>query len=231
MKNILRELIYLFFPPTCYHCGESLVGNERNLCLKCQMRLPLTNFSNAKNNDTEMRIGGRIPVIAATSLMYYKRESPSQTILHQIKYHGHYRMAHEYGSILGKELADSGRFDDVDVLIPVPLHWLKKWKRGYNQSELLCKGIADSFPKPINTHTLYRKRYTHTQTHKNHFRRMENMIGVFGLRDKKTLEGKHVLLVDDVITSGATTESCWQALKSVPNIKISIASLAIAGGL
>lgn len=195
--------------------------------MDCQMHLPLAGFSSMPDNATELRLGGRVPVVAGTSLYFYNHDAPSRSLLHNIKYYGHYKMALEYGSLLGKEISSCHRFDTVDMLVPVPLHWFKKLQRGYNQSELLCRGIAQSFPRPICTQVLYRKKYTTTQTHKNRLQRQDNMIGVFGINNAQTLEGKHILLIDDVITSGATTCSCWEALKQIPGIQISIASLAI----
>lgn len=220
----------MFFPPSCYHCGRELVGDERYLCMSCQMNLPLTGNAAIVDNETEMRLGGRVPVEAGVSLMYYDRQMSSRAILHNIKYHGHYKMAHDFGAKLGEEIARSGRFEDVDCLVPVPLHWAKKWLRGYNQSELLCQGINRTFPRPICKDVLYRNRYTRTQTHKSFVRRQENMQGVFSVKHAEKLADKHILLVDDVITTGATTDSCWNVLKAIPGIRVSIASLAITNG-
>ncbi|MCQ2298234.1 MAG: double zinc ribbon domain-containing protein [Bacteroidales bacterium] len=228
MTNPLRDILRILFPPTCYHCGKELVSGERYLCMDCQLNLPITHNAHILGNETELRVGGRIPVEAGASLLYYQKGMVSRELLHHIKYYGHYKMATDYGAMLGIELSKSGRFEQVDYLVPVPLHWYKKWQRGYNQSEYICKGIQKHFERPICSDVLYRKRYTRTQTHKSHEKRMDNMADVFGVRNNSKLENKHILLVDDVITSGATTDACWSALKTTPGIHISIASLAIA---
>ena len=223
----LRDILHILFPAKCYHCGTPLVGDERFLCLNCQMHLSETCNANIPNNATEMRLAGRIPIIAGASFMYYEKGTPSQTILHQLKYFGNTKIGYTYGRILGQQLINSGRFNDIDIIIPVPLHKLKQWQRGYNQSEILCKGIASTFHKPICTNILYRNIYTKTQTHKNRIQRMDNMNGVFSIKNSHLIEGKHILLIDDVITTGATSEACWTALKTISNLRISIASLAI----
>ena len=133
------------------------------------------------------------------------------------------------GRQLGLHLINSGLFDDVDLLIPVPLHRSKERRRGYNQSLLLCEGIAQTFPRPIVSGNLIRTRHTESQTHKTRIERLDNMKGVFALKNPDELKGKHILLIDDVITTGATTEACWMALRSVEGVQISIASLAISG--
>ena len=225
--NPFRDLLRIFFPATCYHCGTPLVGDERYLCLNCQLQISTNTAIIAPNNITEQRLGGRIPLVAGASYMHYIKGTPSQTILHQLKYYGNTKIGYTYGQLLGNALRLSGRFDDIDVLIPVPLHHFKQWQRGYNQSEILCKGIASTFPHPIEKHLLQRNTYTQTQTHKNRIQRMENMQGVFSIKHPERLNGKHILLVDDVITTGATTDACWETLKTIPNLRISIASLAI----
>ena len=225
--NPFKDILRIFFPATCYHCGTPLVGDEKYLCLNCQMQLANSSILSMPNNAIEMRLGGRIPIEAGIAYMYYEKNTPSQAILHQLKYYGNTKIGYTYGSILGQEIKESGRFDDVDVIVPVPLHCIKKWQRGYNQSEILSKGIASTFPRPIFKNVLYRKTYTRTQTHKNRIQRMENIQDVFAIKNKDILENKHILLVDDVITTGATSNACWEALKQIPNLRISIASLAI----
>ena len=133
------------------------------------------------------------------------------------------------GRQLGLHLNKSVLFDDVDLLMPVPLHRHKERRRGYNQSQLICEGIIQTFPRPIVSGNLIRTRHTDSQTHKTRIERLDNMKGVFALKNPDELKGKHILLIDDVITTGATTEACWMALRSVEGVQISIASLAISG--
>lgn len=222
------DLLQLLFPRRCCGCGRLLVGNECEVCVDCLIHLPLTRYAMVKNNPLELAIGGKIPCVAATSYLYFVEGEVGQHIVHAAKYHGQVDIATIFGRQLGKDILDSGRFNTVDAIVPVPLHWLRKFQRGYNQSEILCKGIAKIFDRPVVTDVLYRNRYTSTQTKRNSQERTQNVANAFSVRDYEILRGKHVLLVDDVITSGATMEACWNALKHVDGIRISIASLAYA---
>lgn len=222
---MLKDFINLFFPRTCCLCGSPLVGDEAEICLHCLSDLPETH-----SDDLVLRrLVGRVPLEAATALLIFKHKNKTQILLHQIKYHGNERLAHIMGRLMGRTLTNKAAFNDIDLLIPVPLHPRKVRLRGYNQSLLLCKGIAESFPRPICDNNLVRTRHTDTQTKKTREERLNNMKGVFALRNPSELIGKRILLVDDVITTGATTEACWDALKSVPGITISLAALAITG--
>ncbi len=193
------------------------------------LSLPLAATAKEKDNFVEKRFWGRIPVEAATAYLLFQRANPSQHLLHEIKYYGNERLALQMGRQLGLWIANTHRFDDVDLLIPVPLHRRKERRRGYNQSLLLCRGIADTFPRPIENGNLIRQKMTDTQTHKNREERLDNMQDVFALRQPQALAHRHILLVDDVITTGATTEACYRALQQVEGLRISIAALAIAG--
>lgn len=221
------NLIRLLYPDFCIHCGRPLVGKEHNLCSDCMIDIPWSNEAHAPNNITEMRLAGQIPFVAATSLLHFRKGNVAQSIVHQIKYYGRTSLAIQYGRILGTELRASNRFADVDYLVPVPLHWFKRYRRGYNQSQLICKGIEQTFNKPIAHRYLYRTRFTNTQTHKNREQRISNMQGVFAVRHPEKLENTHILLVDDIITTGATTVNCYQAIKDIPGIRISVAALGL----
>ena len=227
--SILKDFINLFFPRTCSICGRLLLGDEVEICLHCLSDLPEALSANAEENMVTRRLMGRIPVEAASALLIFKQGNSAQKVLHQIKYYGNERLANQMGIMMGEKLATSGLFDNVDIIIPVPLHPKKIRIRGYNPSLLLCRGIVKSFPKPICDNNLIRTRHTETQTRKSREERLDNMQGVFALRNPKELANKHILLVDDVITTGATTEACWSALKNIEGIKISLASLAVSG--
>ena len=136
-------------------------------------------------------------------------------------------MANQYGTMLGMELKQSNRFNDIDYIVPVPLHRRRKRQRGYNQSELICEAVSKVFNRPVVANNLYRKQFTTSQTHKNRQDRMDNMTNVFDVRHPEQFENKHILLIDDIITTGATTENCYQALSSIPDLRISIAALAV----
>lgn len=227
--HLLKDFIELFFPRTCCICGRPLVGDEKELCLHCQSDLPEALNTSRHDNFVTLRLQGRVPLEAATAMLIFKRGNSTQTILHQIKYHGNERLAILMGQQLGRLLAANSLFDSVDMIIPVPLHPRKIRYRGYNQSLLICKGIVKEFTRPISDNNLIRTRHTETQTRKNREERLENMKDVFALLDPSQLQGKHILLVDDVLTTGATTEACWTALKKVEGLKISIATLAASG--
>lgn len=222
----LNELLHIIFPAICCHCGRPLVGDEFELCTHCLSQLPWTHHAISSYNDVEERFIGRVPCQAAASLLYFHQGGVAQSIVHQIKYYDNLRLARQFGQLLAKELVASNRFSDVDYLVPVPLHPRRKLQRGYNQSELLCKAMSPVLGKPVVANNLIRKRYTSSQTHKNRQDRMDNMKGVFAVKHPELFEGKHILLVDDIITTGATTENCYHALSDIPNLRISIASLA-----
>ena len=225
---IVRDILRLIFPDLCRHCGEPLVGDEHNLCTLCLSKIPWTHNALHPDNDPELRLTGRIPVVAAASLLQFHKENVTQTIVHQIKYHGNTQLAHQFGMILGEELKDSHRFDDIDIVAPVPLHWWRRMRRGYNQSQILASEVAKVLYCPLSTDNLYRRRHTPTQTHKNRQQRIDNMVSAFAVRHPEQFDGKHLLLIDDVLTTGATTEACYHALQSIPDLRISVATLAIA---
>jgi len=223
-----QDLLALIYPPFCIHCGRPLVGSEKNLCTDCLLDITWARHASYANNETEIRLSGHIPFQAAASLMIFSKGNVAQSIVHQIKYHGNTQLGIQYGRLLGQELQRSGRFNDIDCLIPVPLHWWRRMKRGYNQSQLICEGISSVLGIPVVSHNLYRSKYTQTQTHKSRIDRLDNVRSVFAVHRPKSFEGKHVLLVDDIITTGATTKSCYQVLSTIPGLRISIASLALA---
>lgn len=225
---MLHDLLSIIFPQLCIHCGEPLVGSERALCTACLCNIGWLHNAAHPGNSTEQRLSGRIPFQAAASLLSFKKGSVTQDIVHHIKYYKCTRLAHQYGKLFGEELRDSGRFSDIDCLVPVPLHWWRRLRRGYNQSQLICEGIAEILHCPVSAHNLYRRRHTSSQTHKNHQERIDNMARAFRVRHPEKFEGKHILLVDDVLTTGATTEACYHALQAVPGLRISVATLSIA---
>lgn len=226
--SIFRSLLRVLYPIACPGCGEMLLTNEVDLCVQCQMSLPLTHFSNTPFNLTEQRITGRFPYASATSYMYYQGCTISRPIVHAIKYHDNIRLARTLGRRMGLDLIQSGRFDDVELIIPIPLHPRKQHQRDYNQSEELCRGISEITHLPVITNNLYRNRYTNTQTHLSASERFINMHEVFSIRHPKQLHNRHILIVDDVITTGATIEAACKPLLTIPGITISIATLAIA---
>ncbi len=224
---MLRDLLHIFFPALCIHCGTPLVGNERHLCTHCLSEIPWTHQASQPNNMAEVRLTGRIPITAAASLMAFKKKTVTQSIVHAIKYQGNIHLAKQFGHILGNELRTSGRFADIDYIVPVPLHWWRRLRRGYNQSQLICEAMSEVMGTPVSSRNLYRRKYTSSQTRKNRADRLDNMRGVFAVRRPQQFENKHILLIDDILTTGSTTEGCYQALSPIAGLRISVATLAI----
>jgi ComF family protein len=193
------------------------------------MHLSRTDFHIYKNNPVEMIFAGRFPVFRATALCFFKQKNTLQKLIHQLKYNENEGIGVYLGYLLGLTLMESEDFQSVDVIIPIPLYSKKQKKRGYNQSEKIGKGVMEVMSKPMDTSSLIRVMNTSTQTKKERFQRWENTIEIFQLTKTNTLTGKHILLIDDVITTGATIESAAQLLLTIPAVKISIACLGYAG--
>ena len=226
--KIFIDFFKLFFPHTCCCCGDTLLNSENQICTDCIFHLPLTNFVNMVNNPVEKKLWGRARIEAATSLLFFSKKGNVQKILHEIKYKNNIKLAHLMGNQLGFELKKSNRFNDIDIIIPVPLHYKKQKQRGYNQSEEIAKGIAKHFEKEINTHSLIKTTYNKSQTKEKRFNRWINVSENFSVINPNDIENKHILLVDDIITTGATLEACAKELLKIPSVKVSIATLACA---
>lgn len=222
----VTDLIRLFFPHLCPGCGDDLQRGEKWLCLHCFRRLPYTRFHERQEDPVEKMFWGRIPVSAATAGFYFSKGSLMQTLIHACKYHDRKDIALQLGVLLGKILQEDGRFREAEVAVPVPLFAAKEKQRGYNQSALLAEGIASVLHIPCAADALARTRYTDTQTHKSRPERWQNVSEVFHVKNTGRLADKHILLVDDVLTTGATLEACGTALLEIPGTALSIAALA-----
>lgn len=228
IRNILADTIHLFYPHTCTGCGGDLLPKNELLCARCLHQLPHTGFENEKNNPVENIFIGRIPLQAAYSEFYFSKGQLIQHLIHQLKYKKDKEIGFYLGEIMGLHLLKATRFKNLDYLIPLPLYPDKEFKRGYNQAEVICEGIAASLQVPVQSKNIIRHRFTETQTKKHRTERWKNVSGSFAIKDKEKLTRKHILLVDDVITTGATLEACCEILKKIPDLKISIATLAFA---
>jgi ComF family protein len=191
--------------------------------------LPLTDFCEQINNPAELVFAGKVPVFRATAYCYFRKEGITQHIIHLLKYKNNQQIGIVLGELLGAQLSQNQDFNSVDFLIPLPLHKKRKKTRGYNQSEIICKGIANVMPKQILTNAIKRVIYTSTQTKKSIYSRYENLACAFELNQTDNLEGKHLLLVDDVLTTGSSLSSAIEVLMKIKNIKISVACIAFAG--
>jgi ComF family protein len=227
IKKYFHGLISILYPHFCAACGNVLFLNEKVLCLKCFAELPRTGFHSDPENEVSRIFWGRVPVSNATSFIYFNKESRYRQILHELKYRGQQHVGIEMGRLFGLELKETP-FANADLIHPVPLHSSKYRKRGYNQSELIARGIAQVLNIPVKSDLVIRALKTRTQTRKTRYERWVNVKDTFQIRDGHSLRDKHVLLVDDVITTGATIEACAASLMSVSGVTVSVASLAFA---
>ncbi len=235
-----RALADLFFPRCCVVCGNELLLYEEHICVECMAELPYTYFWTFADNAAEKLFAGRIMVERVWSLFYYT-ESYKQMI-HSLKYRSNIKIGLWLGEMLGEKIAASPIGCDmaIDYIIPVPLHWRKRWKRGYNQSEIIARGILKGLakdtvlakgtvPPKILRKVVKRVSFTQTQTHKDKFDRWLNVCNAFSIVKNRTkrlnLNGKHILIVDDVLTTGATIEACATILVEQLGCRVSIATL------
>jgi ComF family protein len=221
-------LVHLFLPHHCAGCGSDIMSRQQVLCLSCIDRLPVTQFHRYANNPVEKIFWGRLPLISAASYLYFSKDSLLQKLVHQLKYNGHKELGLFMGRKMGEALLGSWRFDGIDALVPLPLYAARERKRGYNQAALLCQGMADVMQVPVLLNNIRRRVSSETQTRKNRIERWQNMQDKFELQQPHSIRGKHILLVDDVITTGATLEACGQALLTAGNLQLSIMTMAYA---
>ncbi|MGM1056336.1 MAG: ComF family protein [Bacteroidota bacterium] len=225
---MFHDFINLFYPRLCQICDSSLIRSETVLCLKCIHQLPVTNFHLQNENPVKKVFYGRVLVENATALLHFRKKSAVQKLIHQLKYRGHKEIGIYLGKWMGKELTESSEFKGIDMVIPVPLHRKKLRSRGYNQVEGFGKEIAAALQIPYEDQVLLKKTYSSTQTIKIRLARWGSIEETFVLANSEKIRNKHILLVDDLITTGATLEACSNILQHSPGVKISIASMAIA---
>ncbi|MET2985391.1 ComF family protein [Aureibaculum conchae] len=224
--QFFRDIYHLFFPKVCVCCKEQLLQNELTLCLNCRFELPLTDFTDENDNKVEKTYFGRLPIHFGSSLFYYKTKGISQQLIYQLKYKGQQDIGTFLGNWMGKELKDSKRFPKIDCVVPVPLHEKRLKKRGYNQLTTFGLSISEIIEATYVEDVLIRKSVTETQTLKQRFERWKNVQEIFYVNDPNFFNNKHVLLIDDVITTGATLEACAKQILKSNNVKISIVTMA-----
>ncbi|MFC0876857.1 ComF family protein [Saccharicrinis sp. FJH2] len=228
ISNYLRDFTALLFPDLCFACSGPLMGNEKYICLSCEYDLPETHFDVMEGNPVEQAFWGRSRIYSATAFVRFEKGSKVQHLLHALKYNGQNELGDYMGQLMGQSIRDNRRFNTVDVIIPVPLHPKKLRKRSYNQSECLAKGMGNVLHRPVLTNVLIRKIYNPTQTKKGRYQRWENVEGIFEVVEPGQLENKHVLLVDDVITTGSTLEAAALPLVGIMNTRVSVMTFAFA---
>jgi len=228
LKTIFSSAVHLFYPHVCTGCGSDIVEENNLLCLRCIKELPRTGFAPFANNPVEKYFWGRLPLAAAHSEFYFSKEFLIQHLIHELKYKGNTEIGSYLGELMGRSLLTSSRFNSIDALIPLPLYADKERKRGYNQATVICNGMSSVMNVPVLNNHVIRRHATETQTRKHRTERWENVKESFMITNNDALRNKHLLLVDDVVTTGATLEACGHVLLQAQPLKLSIATLAYA---
>ena len=226
MKVILRDIFNLFYPNLCVNCKNQLHPQENILCIQCNYELPFIKIVNYNNNVITDVFFGKATIQKAYSFLYYRKKGIVQQIIHQLKYHNREDVGVFLGSWFGNILKEKNVFNDIHFIVPVPLHHKKLKVRGYNQVSKFAQSLSETLSIPYINNLLIRNHFTNTQTKKNRLYRFANMSGAFQLTNNSLLENKHILLVDDIITTGATLYACSKELNKTKNINISIVTIA-----
>jgi ComF family protein len=226
--SLFDDLLSLFYPKMCVACEEREPAPQGLLCLECLYRLPLTDHAHQRNNAFEQRFWGRLPLEGGAALYQFVKGGRVQRLIHQLKYKGRKEIGHALGARHGAQLRQAPPFDTVDLVVPVPLHPRRLRQRGYNQSEGFAAGLAEAMELPWNGKLLRRAWHADSQTRRSRLARVENVANAFELTAPSATAGKHILLVDDVLTTGATLEACGNCLLQTPDVRLSMATIAIA---
>jgi ComF family protein len=226
--NLWNDFVSLFFPVICIACGKDLYKNENSICTHCLYHLPKSNFHLTNDNPVAKIFWGRINIQSAAAFYVFNKGGKVQQLIHQLKYKGQQQVGVYLGKLYGYELRNSTDFKNFDLIIPVPLHAKKQRKRGYNQSACFAEGLAETMQLAVDSTVLFRSAASETQTKKSRFTRWKNVESIFHTQNEQHLAHKHLLLVDDVITTGATLEACAQTLLKIEGVKVSVAAIAYA---
>ncbi len=228
LYDLWDDFISLLFPRLCYGCGTQLLRNESLICTECLVVIPRTDFHFVDDNPVAKLFWGRCPLEKAAAFSGYNKGSRIRNLIHSLKYKGVREIGPELGRLYGSSLKDSGFCAGIDIIIPVPLHPARRRRRGFNQSELIASGISEVTGIPVDAYSLRRITPTSTQTRRSRYDRWMNVEGVFNIENPEKMTDKHILLVDDVITTGSTIEACANELLKAGNVKISVAAIAYA---
>jgi ComF family protein len=238
LKTSLSALLDLVLPRVCLVCGRPLLPRERHLCTECLADLPETRYATLARNPMADRFNARIrveeyePYAYAAALFHYRADSGYKKIPQALKYHRNFAAGRDFGRLLGERLAASPLYADVDLVVPVPLHWTRRWRRGYNQAAFIAREVAKTLGAPCSERVLRRCRRTRSQARlPDKAARAVNVIGAFSLRRRLVPAARHILLIDDVFTTGATLAACHDALRRAcgPQVRISVATLGVVG--
>lgn len=225
---VFNYLINLFFPKVCVGCHNLLLSGETILCTRCRHELPLTQYHLNPKNEAVKKFYGRIDIQHASAFLYFNKKGIVQELIHNLKYKGHEEIGTFLGNWYAEDLKELNLKIPFDAIIPVPLHPKKLKKRGYNQVTTFGTTLSENFAIPFDPSLLYRKKYSKTQSKKNLLGRSESIENIFDVKFSEKDHNKHFLIVDDVLTTGATLEACSRALQKIPGARISIACMAMA---
>jgi len=225
ISKYLSDFSHLAFPFNCLGCDNTLDENEQSICDHCKESLPQTRYWEYPDNHVAKLFWGKIPLTFASSYLFFIKDGLVQQLMHQLKYNGKKEVGAILGQLFGRVLKD-GHFTDVDVVVPVPLHADKLKKRGFNQCDFIAAALARELDKSYNNRVVQRLRANETQTKKGRYERWINVKELFRVTEPQFVIGKHVLLIDDVVTTGSTLEACADAILQVPDTKVSVATLA-----
>lgn len=229
IKTLTNSFLSLFYPEQCVVCKNILIEGEEFLCLHCLLDLPKTNHHLCSDNAASENLIGKVIFENASAYLFYSKGGMSQKIVSEIKYKGNRRFGRWIGAYLASDIRDSGFFDHIDLLVPIPLHRKKLRKRGFNQSEIISQGISEVTGIPVDKTNLYRSTANPTQTKKGSFERWLNTKDIFEVKENSAFEGKHILLIDDVFTTGSTIEAAVGTInQECKNVGISILTLALS---
>ena len=220
--------MHLLYPQICFGCGTDQIEKEMPLCPKCIQNLPFTDFFSINENPIEKIFWGRAEIQNAGALLFFTKDSLVQTLITQLKYHHNKKVGILFGRLMGEAIAAEEKYKQIDIIIPIPISASKIQNRGYNQSEVIAMGLQQIWPRPILNDVLIKRNWSNSQTKKNRKARLQQLPDLFFLQKPTSIEGKHILLVDDVLTTGATLESCGSELLKAENVSLSIATLAYA---
>jgi ComF family protein len=228
-KEYLSDFFNLFYPDICLSCSQALLKNEKVICFRCESELAQTEHLNNPENKLAQRFWGRVPVVGAAALLQFQKGGHVQHLLHQMKYKGRREVGGYIGKMFATQLNEPDSvIKDVDLVIPVPLHWKKLKIRGYNQCDSFAAAIAGGLGAPWSSTAIGRVQQNVAQAKRKRYDRWDNVAGIFSIIDEQQLKDKHVLLVDDIVTTGATAEACMQCMLMADNTKVSFLAMSMA---
>lgn len=226
INNTIKQLL---FPNVCMLCAKDYASSSRNpFCMPCTVNMPYTNHFKTKPNTATPKFRARIPCVDVACMLNFYSYSDVKLMLHRLKYEGRKDIGFQLGLMAGQRAKKSGFFNDIDLIVPVPLHSSKLLKRGYNQSLFIANGISERMGIPVRENVIIKHTNTKSQTKMNRVERVKNVRSSFELKDKEGIQGRHILIVDDVLTTGATLEACGNHLLEARGVKLSILCMCLA---